>query len=76
MTIDLGPAETPTRNRFQALRVNLPDYHRNSEVFPVEGLDVNYFYSTSGDAVDTAMSRTLAAPLLAHQHSVQGELGY
>jgi immune inhibitor A len=63
VTIDLGPAEFATRKRFQALRVNLPDYGRPIQVFPAEGTDVNYFYSTRGDAIDTSMSRTLPAPL-------------
>src|SRR4029434_5347281 len=35
-TFDLGPAETATRNRFQALRVNLPNYTRTSTVFSVD----------------------------------------
>jgi immune inhibitor A len=64
-TFDLGPAETATRNRAQALRVNLPNYTRVSSAFAVEGSDPNYFYSTRGDDIDTSLSKALAAPLAA-----------
>ena len=59
-TIDLGPAESATRNRYQALRVDLPDVSRTSTVFPVDGADPNYFYSSKGDGIDTSMSKPLA----------------
>jgi immune inhibitor A len=60
VTLDLGPAETATRNRAQALRVDLPDYTTTSSVFPVDGADPNYYYSTKGDGIDTSMSKPLA----------------
>jgi immune inhibitor A len=62
-TFDLGPAETATRNRFQALRVNLPNYTRTSTVFSVDGADPNYYYSGKGDDVDNSMSKTLPSAL-------------
>jgi immune inhibitor A len=55
--IDLGPAEGSTRGRYQALRVDLPDFSRTITVFPVDGGDPNYFYSTKGDDIDTSMSK-------------------
>jgi immune inhibitor A len=58
-TIDLGPAESATRGRYQALRVDLPAITQTSTVFVVDGSDANYFYSTKGDDIDTAMSRSL-----------------
>jgi immune inhibitor A len=62
VTLDLGPAEGATRNRYQALRVNLPDITRTTTVFPVDGTDSNYYYSGKGDNVDNWMStsRSLA----------------
>ena len=62
-TFDLGPAETATRNRFQALRVNLPDYSRTSTAFAVDGSDPNYYYSGKGDDLDNSMSKTLPVAL-------------
>jgi immune inhibitor A len=56
-TIDLGPAEGATRGRFQALRVDLPDITQTITVFPVDGSDPNYFYSTKGDSIDTSMTK-------------------
>jgi immune inhibitor A len=56
-TVDLGPAEGATRGRYQALRVDLPDITRTITVFPVDGADPNYFYSTKGDGIDTSMSK-------------------
>ncbi len=64
-TFELGPAETATRNRFQALRVNLPNYTKTTTLFPVDGSDPNYFYSGQGDVIDNTMSRTLTGPLAA-----------
>jgi immune inhibitor A len=62
-TFDLGPAETATQNRDQALRINLPNYTRTNTLYPVDGSDPNYFYSTQGDNIDTTAQKTLAAPL-------------
>ena len=59
-TFDLGPAETATRNRYQALRVDLPNYTRTTNVFPVDGADPNYYYSGQGDDIDNAMVKNLA----------------
>jgi immune inhibitor A len=61
VTIELGPAEGATRNRFQALRVDLPNITKTTVVFPVDGSDPNYFYSSLGDSIDTSMSRSVAA---------------
>ena len=63
--VELGPAEGATRGRYQALRVDLPEITRTTSVFPVDGSDANYFYSTSGDDIDTSLSRpfTAASPL-------------
>ena len=58
-TVDLGPAETATKGRFQALRVDLPDFDLTLTPFPVDGSDPNYFYSTRGDLIDTNMSKAL-----------------
>lgn len=63
VTVDLGPAETATRGRAQALRVNLPDQTKTITVFPVEGSDPNYFYSTQGDNLNVNMTKALAAPV-------------
>lgn len=62
-TFDLGPAEGATRNRYQALRVDLPAYTRTTNVFPVDGTDPNYYYSGKGDNIDNSMTKavTLAA---------------
>jgi immune inhibitor A len=60
---DLGPAETATRNRFQALRVNLPNYTRTTTAYPVDGADPNYYYSGKGDDIDNSMSKTLPSAL-------------
>ena len=62
-TVDLGPAETATRNRYQALRVNLPNRQVAKTAFPVDGSDPNYYYSGKGDDIDNSMTRTLASPL-------------
>jgi immune inhibitor A len=59
-TIELGPAETATRNRHQALRVDLPNYTRSTTVFAVDGADANYYYSGQGDNLDNSMTRALA----------------
>jgi immune inhibitor A len=59
VTVDLGPAEGATRNRYQALRVNLPSFTRTSTIFAVDGSDPNYFYSTKGDDIDTSMEKTI-----------------
>jgi immune inhibitor A len=64
-TFDLGPSEIATRNRAQALRINLPNYSRSTTAFPVDGSDPNYFYSTRGDDIDTSASKTLPAALTA-----------
>lgn len=58
--IDLGPAETATRNRYQALRVDLPNYTRTTNVFPVDGADPNYYYSGQGDDIDNNMAKTVS----------------
>jgi immune inhibitor A len=67
VTLDLGPAEGATRGRFQAVRLDLPDFTKITTAFPVDGSDPNYFYSTRGDDIDTAMSRSFstaaAAPI-------------
>jgi immune inhibitor A len=70
-SFDLGPAETATRNRYQALRVNLPDYTRTSIVFPVEGSDPNYFYSTRGDSIDTSMTKVLGTAVTGSGENIQ-----
>src|SRR3954471_16723573 len=57
-TFDLGPAETATRNRYQALRVDLPNYTRTTNVFAPEAADPNYFYSGQGNDIDNAMVKT------------------
>ena len=62
-SFDLGPSESATRGRYQALRVNLPNYSKTTPVFPVDGTDPNYFYSTKGDNLDTSAVKTLAAPV-------------
>lgn len=63
-TFELGPAEHATRNRFQALRVNLDPYTKTTSVFPVDGTtDPNYYYSGQGNDIDNSMTRVLAAPL-------------
>jgi immune inhibitor A len=62
-TVDLGPAETATRNRYQALRVNLPNNQVTKTAFPVDGSDANYYYSGKGDDIDNSMTRTLASAL-------------
>ena len=58
VTVDLGPAEGATRNRYQALRVDLPDMTRTSTAFAVDGTDANYFYSGRGDNLDHSMIRS------------------
>jgi immune inhibitor A len=62
-SFDLGPSESATRGRYQALRVNLPSYSRTTTAFPVDGADPNYFYSTKGDNLDVSASKTLPAPV-------------
>jgi len=62
-SFDLGPSESATNGRYQALRVNLPNYERTVTAFPVDGADPNYFYSTKGDNIDTSASKALAAPI-------------
>jgi immune inhibitor A len=63
-SFDLGPSESATRGRYQALRVNLPNYTKTTTVYPVDGsADQNYFYSTKGDNLDVSMAKTLTAPL-------------
>src|SRR5215210_583656 len=64
-SFDLGPSEWATNNRFQALRVNLPNYTKTTTVFPVDGTDPNYYYSGKGDNVDNSMSKTLPSALTA-----------
>ena len=59
--IELGPAEGASKGRFQALRVNLPDFSRTSTAFAVDGTDPNYYYSGKGDDLDNSMARTAAA---------------
>lgn len=59
-TIDLGPAESATRNRYQALRVDLPNLTRTTTVFVVDGSDPNYYYSGKGDDLDNSMTRSLS----------------
>lgn len=61
VTFDLGPAEGATRGRYQALRVDLPNFTKTTSAFPVDGSDPNYFYSTRGDDIDTSMSKAFAA---------------
>lgn len=60
-SFDLGPAETATRGRYQALRVNLPEYSKTTSAFPVDGSDPNYFYSTKGDDLDVSAVKALPA---------------
>ena len=57
VTVELGPAESATRNRYQALRIDLPDISKTTTVFAVDGSDPNYYYSTKGDEIDTSMAR-------------------
>jgi immune inhibitor A len=64
-SFDLGPGEHATNGRYQALRVNLPNYTKVTTVFPVDGTDPNYFYSTKGDDIDTSASKALASALTA-----------
>ena len=64
-TFDLGPGEHASNGRYQALRVNLPNYTRVTTAFPVDGADPNYFYSTRGDDIDTSASKTLPSALTA-----------
>ncbi|HET7700103.1 MAG TPA: immune inhibitor A domain-containing protein [Candidatus Limnocylindria bacterium] len=59
-TVDLGPAEGATRNRAQALRVDLPNYTRTTTVFPVDGSDANYYYSGKGDDIDHSMTKAVS----------------
>jgi immune inhibitor A len=60
VTLDLGPAEGATRNRYQALRVDLPALARTTTLFPVDGTDPNYYYSGKGDNVDNSMTRSVS----------------
>src|SRR5687767_7895356 len=61
VVVELGPAEGATRNRAQALRVNLPDIERPATAFAaVDGDDTNYFYSNKGNDIDNSMTRTLS----------------
>src|SRR3954454_13769182 len=60
-TFDLGPAEAATRNRYQALRVNLPPVTKTQAAFPVDGADANYFYSNKGNDLDNTISKALPA---------------
>ncbi|MEX1156712.1 MAG: immune inhibitor A domain-containing protein [Chloroflexota bacterium] len=62
-TFELGPGEHATRNRYQALRVNLPNYTRTTTIFAPDGPDAYYYYSGQGDDIDNAMTRPLATPL-------------
>jgi immune inhibitor A len=64
-TFDLGPAEISTRNRYQALRINLPNYSKTTSVFAVDGSDPNYLYSTQGDDIDTTAAKNLPSALSA-----------
>ena len=59
--LELGPAESATRGRYQALRVDLPNISRTIVPFPVDGNDPNYFYSGQGDNLDNSMTKSLAA---------------
>jgi immune inhibitor A len=61
VVVELGPAEGATRNRYQALRVDLPAITRTVTPFPVDGADPNYFYSSQGDSIDTSLTRSFAA---------------
>jgi immune inhibitor A len=67
VTLELGPAESASRGRYQALRIDLPNIVKTTTLFPVDGADPNYFYSTQGDEIDTSMSRAVslvaAAPM-------------
>ena len=51
--------------------MNLPDYTRTSVLFPVEGSDPNYFYSTRGDDIDTSMTKTLSTPVTGAGENIQ-----
>jgi immune inhibitor A len=62
-TFRLGPAEHDTKGDHQALAVNLPPYDRTTEVFPVDGSDPNYLYSSRGNDLDNRAVHTLASPL-------------
>jgi immune inhibitor A len=59
-TVELGPAESATRGRYQALRVDLPDISKLVTAFVVDGSDPNYFYSTKGNDIDTSMARSVS----------------
>ena len=61
VTLDMGPAEGATRNRYQAVRINLPDVSKTTTAFAVDGSDANYYYSTKGNDIDTSMTRTYTA---------------
>jgi immune inhibitor A len=63
--VTLGPAEGRTAGAYQALRVNLPDYTMTTTVFPVDGPDPYYYYSTQGNDIDTTMRRALPSALAA-----------
>ncbi|HEY7477503.1 MAG TPA: immune inhibitor A domain-containing protein [Actinomycetota bacterium] len=61
--VKLGPAEGASTAGAQALRVRLPDYLQTIEVFEPEAGDPNYYYSGSGNDLETTMRMPLAAPL-------------
>jgi len=58
---ELGPAEGATRGKFQALRVNLPNYTKTTTLFAPDGTDPNYYYSGQGDDVDNSMTKAFSA---------------
>ena len=60
VTVELGPAEGATRGRYQALRLNLPNFSKITSVFAPDGADANYFYSGRGDDLDNTMTRSFA----------------
>jgi immune inhibitor A len=64
-TFDLGPGEGDTSGNSQALAIDLPDYTRTENVFPVDGADANYLYSMKGDNLDNSAVKQLGAPLSA-----------
>jgi immune inhibitor A len=62
-SFELGPSESATRGRDQALRINLPDYKKTTNAFPVDGTDPNYFYSTKDDNLDVSATKALPSPV-------------
>jgi immune inhibitor A len=60
VTVEIGPAESASRGRYQALRIDLPNIRKTTTLFATDGSDPNYYYSTKGNEIDTSMTRALS----------------